>query len=111
MVKEIKKKTPIKTLREKFASPFFIPYAILFFVFVTLPIIYWVSLHPLELRERAATIASGSVTIETNEHSFQQAAQEIIPVSTINMIISILILTGLVAGVSVFILYRRKKTF
>lgn len=64
--------------------------------------------HPLEIRERAATIASGSVVINTDETSFQAAAQQIIPPATIYIIISILILIALSCFIGIFIFYKKR---
>ena len=108
MVKEIKNKPLSKVVKGFFSSPFFIPYLILFFVMITIPVVYFVSSYPLEMRQRAATIASGSVVIDTNETSFQTAAQQLIPASTFNMMIGTLLLIAIFAGVLGIFLYKRR---
>ncbi len=110
MVREIKNKHLSKVVKGFFSSPFFIPYLILFFVMITIPIVYLVSSNPLEIRQRAATIASGSVVINTDETSFQSAAQQIIPASTFNMMLGTLILIALFVGILGIVLYKRRNT-
>ncbi len=108
MVKEIKRKSFIKKLQESLSSPFFIPYLILFFATITIPVIYLVSTHPLEIRQRAATIASGSVVVNTDEISFQQAATQIIPPTTIYAVITVLIIISLISFVLLFVFYKKR---
>lgn len=109
MVRELKRQSFIKRLQRNLSSPFFVPYLILFFATITIPIIYLVSSHPLEVRQRAATIASGSVVVNTDETSFQTAATQIIPPTTINTIITVLIIIALVSFVLLFVFYRKRN--
>lgn len=109
MVKEIRKKPFLQRLFGSIKSPYFAPYLILFFAIVTIPVIYVISQHPLEIRQRAATIASGSVVVNTDQTSFQQAATQIIPPTTINTIITVLIIIALVSFVLLFVFYRKRN--
>ena len=110
MVKELKRKPFSKVFKGLFSSPFFIPYAILFFVMITIPVVYLVALNPLEIRQRAATIASGSVVINTNENSFQDAAQQIIPASAFNMMLATLALIAIFSIILSIFLYKRRNS-
>ena len=85
MVREIKRKSFLKQLKETISSRFFIPFTILFIVTISIPVTYLVLQHPLELREHAATIASGSMVINTDDISFQRATQQVIPQTTLNI--------------------------
>lgn len=89
MVRQIKRKTISQIIKETFTSRFFLPYALLFIATVTIPVIYLVMQHPLELRERAATIATRSMVINTDDISFQRATEQVIPQSTINIVLLI----------------------
>jgi hypothetical protein len=108
MVREIKNKPLSKVVKGFFSSPLFFPYLILFFVMITIPVVYLVSSYPLEIRQRAATIASGSIVVNTDETSFQSAAQQIIPASTFNMILGTLVLIAIFAGLLGIVLYKRR---
>ncbi len=109
MVRKLRNQPLSKRIKDIFSSHFFVPYLILFIAIITLPVIYMVLKHPLEIREHAATIASGSVVINTDETSFQDAAQQIIPPTTINIMVSVLIIIALFCFIGVFIFYRRKN--
>lgn len=108
MVRVIKNKPFSKKLKASLSSPFFIPYIILFFATITIPVIYLVLQHPFEIRQRAATIASGSVVVNTNESSFQNAAAQIIPPTTFNTIISVLVIIAVVSFGLLIVFYRRR---
>lgn len=96
MVRRVRRKSFFEILKETISSRFFIPYSLLFITTVSVPVIYLVMQHPLEIREHAATIATRSMVINTDDISFQRAAQQVIPQTTINVV--------LLVGSAIFIL-------
>lgn len=108
MVRPIKNKSIFKKLKEFTSSIYFLPFIMLFFVVLTVPVIYLVSLNQIDIRQRAATIVSGSVVIDTNESSFQKAAQEIVPITTINAMIGMLVVIAFLALSCAFVFYRKR---
>lgn len=111
MVKVIKNKSILTRLRIALSSPFSIPFLMLLFVVLTSPVLYFVSQRQIDIRQRAATIASGSVSITTPEGDFKKAEMEVIPESTVNIIIGILVVIVATSGVLIFRAYRRRSSY
>lgn len=108
MVKEIKRKPLKKRFQSIALSPFTLPILLFLFVILTLPVIYLVSRHEQDIRQQAASIATNSIVINTEDVSYQQASNEILTVNSITVSGLTIALIAVVIFAIVVIFYRRK---
>lgn len=107
MVREIKQKSLIQKLRQYFKSPFFIPFSLLVLAFLTLPITFLLSKNEQDIRQNAATMVSGNIRVDTDEVSYRNAAQQLVPENF--MVFTLIFLGGILVMMVLYIIYKVKR--
>lgn len=107
MVREIKKSSFSKNLKTIALSPFIFPFLTFLFVLFTLPVIYFTSQKEQDIRQDAATIATNSVIVNTDETSYVQATGAVLTFN--NIIISILTVILTTIGITTIVIYIYRK--
>lgn len=84
------------------------PIIIFAIVVISAPIIYLITQSQIDIRQRAATIARGALSVDTNDSSYKSATESVVPERTIDA--SMLLVGSIVITISLIaiIAYRKK---
>lgn len=111
MVRVLKRKSIKSKLSAIALSSFILPVLLFSFIIVTLPVIFLATQQEQDIRQNAATLTTHSLTINTEDVSYQVATEEVITSNNITIISLTSILVVIMICTVIVVFYRKRLSY